>query len=172
MLTRIISKVNSRYFANAYDSKNQHITWESIGGYPPNYDPTESNLTPRVWSLTKRKLWENPNHPISIIKNQIHSFLSNKVNSSLTVPLRPNEKFIMFDKYPCITSTQDCFDNLLVPINHVSRRKSDTYYINKNTVLRTHTSGHDVETLKKGHRSFLVFGIFPQVIINVKRGCI
>jgi phenylalanyl-tRNA synthetase alpha chain len=47
---------------------------------------------------------------------------------------------------------------LLIPSTHPARSKSDTYYANENTVLRTHTSAHQNELLSKGHTSFLVTG--------------
>lgn len=39
-----------------------------------------------------------------------------------------------------VVSTVDCFDKLRVPPDHVSRSPSDTYYVNADYVLRTHTS--------------------------------
>lgn len=42
-------------------------------------------------------------------------------------------------------STAQNFDSLGFPPDHPGRSKTDTYYINKNTVLRTHTSAHEVE---------------------------
>jgi phenylalanyl-tRNA synthetase alpha chain len=53
------------------------------------------------------------------------------------------------------------FDEVLVPADHVSRSPNDTYYINKETVLRCHTSAHQAETLRKGERAFLVTGLLP-----------
>uniref|UniRef100_A0A7S2YMS4 phenylalanine--tRNA ligase n=1 Tax=Entomoneis paludosa TaxID=265537 RepID=A0A7S2YMS4_9STRA len=41
---------------------------------------------------------------------------------------------------------------------HVSRQPSDTYYVNHDTVLRTHTSAHQVELLQSGLDRFLVVG--------------
>jgi phenylalanyl-tRNA synthetase alpha chain len=53
------------------------------------------------------------------------------------------------------------FDEVLVPADHVSRSPNDTYYIDRETVLRCHTSAHQAETLRKGHTSFLITGTFP-----------
>lgn len=55
-------------------------------------------------------------------------------------------------------STEDCFDAMLVPKDHVSRKVTDTYYVNENTVLRAHTSAHEVPTMKQGIKAFLVTG--------------
>ena len=51
------------------------------------------------------------------------------------------------------------FEEVLVPADHVSRSCNDTYYIDKETVLRCHTSAHQAETLRKGERAFLVTGL-------------
>lgn len=50
------------------------------------------------------------------------------------------------------------FDELLIPSDHVSRRPSDTYYVDANRVLRCHTSAHQASILREGHDAFLVCG--------------
>ena len=50
------------------------------------------------------------------------------------------------------------FDDVLVPADHVSRSLNDTYYVDSQTVLRCHTSAHQAELLRNGHRRFLVTG--------------
>lgn len=47
---------------------------------------------------------------------------------------------------------------MLVPADHVSRSLNDTYYVDPQTVLRCHTSAHQAELLREGHRRFLVTG--------------
>ena len=41
------------------------------------------------------------------------------------------------------------FDSLGFPQDHPGRARTDTYYINKDTVLRTHTSAHQADTFRK-----------------------
>ncbi|CAA6668184.1 unnamed protein product [Spirodela intermedia] len=67
-------------------------------------------------------------------------------------------KFVKFDNLSPIVSTKENFDDVLVPADHVSRSYNDTYYVNANTVLRCHTSAHQVELLRQGHNQFLVTG--------------
>lgn len=67
-------------------------------------------------------------------------------------------KFTVFDSFSPVVSTKANFDDVLVPPKHVSRRRTETYYVNEKTVLRTHTSAHQVELLKKGERAFLCVG--------------
>ncbi len=50
------------------------------------------------------------------------------------------------------------FDDLLIKKGHVSRRPSDTYYVDAGRVLRTHTSAHQSTLIKAGHAAFLASG--------------
>ena len=50
------------------------------------------------------------------------------------------------------------YDSLLVPADHVSRSRSDAYYVNAGTLLRAHTSAHQSELMASGLDNFLVFG--------------
>ena len=84
------------------------------------------------------------NHPIELIKNKIYECFDNE--------------FIKFDHLNKEVSTVDNFDLLLISKDHPARGLSDTYYLDENTVLRTHTSAHQNELLKKGHTKFLVTG--------------
>ncbi len=68
--------------------------------------------------------------------------------------------FVAIDDMSPIVSTQQNFDSLLVPPDHVSRNRSDTYYLTHDTVLRTHTSAHQTTLLQhqRGLDKFLVTG--------------
>jgi phenylalanyl-tRNA synthetase alpha chain len=51
------------------------------------------------------------------------------------------------DFYPVVSTLQN-FDSLGFTANHPGRSKTDTYYVNKNTVLRTHTSAHQADVFR------------------------
>jgi len=89
------------------------------------------------------------NHPLEIIKTTIYDYFRN---------LKQFENLVVYDDMSNIVTTQQNFDDLLIPINHPSRSKSDTYYVNENYVLRSQTSAHQCELLLKGERTFLVSG--------------
>lgn len=80
--------------------------------------------------------------------------------------LRKNHRYcdhLMFSICGCycvslIYFSQQNFDDVLVPADHVSRSYNDTYYIDPQTVLRCHTSAHQAELLRNGHTHFLVTG--------------
>lgn len=55
-------------------------------------------------------------------------------------------------------STTDCFDKILIPKDHVSRKRSDTFYVNEEEVLRTHTSAHQNACLANKETAFCVLG--------------
>lgn len=64
----------------------------------------------------------------------------------------------IIDNMNPIVTVENNFDVLNVPQDHISRRKSDTYYINQTQLLRTHTSAHQKELLAQGVNNFAVFG--------------
>ena len=71
-------------------------------------------------------LTHKPNSPVKILFDQI-----------LNIP-----RFKDFDivEFPRIVTVEENFDLLNTPKNHPSRRKTDTYYVDENHVLRTQTT--------------------------------
>lgn len=57
-----------------------------------------------------------------------------------------------------VVSCYENFDSLLTPADHVSRKPSDTYYVNKDHVLRAHTSAHQHSLICSGLDAFLCVG--------------
>ena len=91
------------------------------------------NTPPTVLSAISRRLHLQPDHPLTITRKLIESrFTGFKTHNEL---------------FPIVTTSQN-FDSLGFPIDHVGRNRSDTYYLNKNTVLRTHTSAHQADTFR------------------------
>jgi len=91
-------------------------------------------VTPRILSLCEKKLLHIENHPLSILKGRIVDSLG--------------PKFQCIDNKKPIVTTTNNFDLLNFPADHCSRSPSDTFYINKNQLLRTHTSAHQIEIFK------------------------
>ena len=104
----------------------------------------KSNITPSIQAKIGRNLHNQKNHPLEIIKSKIYEFFS--------------EDFGKFDDFNPIVNIEDNFDKLLIEKDHPSRGMSDTYYVDENKVLRTHTSAHQNELMESGHRKFLVTG--------------
>ncbi|KNC51195.1 phenylalanyl-tRNA synthetase class IIc family protein [Thecamonas trahens ATCC 50062] len=107
-------------------------------------DKSVCNIPDNVLAKVDAKLHNAGFHPIATIKERIVAAL-------------PAETVVV-DALSPVVSTAANFDSLGFPADHVSRSKSDTYYINSETVLRTHTSAHQVELMRAGHRQYAVFG--------------
>ncbi|KAF8316223.1 phenylalanyl-tRNA synthetase [Cantharellus anzutake] len=87
------------------------------------------------------QLYLKPHHPLGIMRSLIESSFSGF--SCLNVPSP-------------VVSTHQNFDELGFPPDHPGRSVTDTYYINKETVLRTHASAHEIEIFKQGHDMWLL----------------
>lgn len=109
-------------------------------------DPS-NNVTPYIEGLTGRDLHLQANHPLNIIKSKIEEYFTTR-----------NPDFSCRDSLDPVVTTQQCFDDLLIAPDHVSRRPSDTYYLSQDTLLRTHTSAHQSELLRSGCEAFLCTG--------------
>ena len=106
-----------------------------------------ASIPQRVLALSERKLLQLPDHPLGILKDIIFKH---------TESTYPGVFAMRHDFLPKVTVTQN-FDQLLIPQDHPSRRPTDTYYFDEQTLLRTHTSAHQIEMLEK-HAAFLVAG--------------
>ncbi|KAI9025089.1 phenylalanyl-tRNA synthetase [Phycomyces nitens] len=102
-----------------------------------------TNVTPNVLSKMNRKLHLQPTNPISIIRQLIEAHFKN---------------YKPFHSFSPIVTTQQNFDDLLIPKDHPSRTKSDNYYFDKDTLLRAHTSAHQLQGLSSGEKKFLISG--------------
>ena len=49
-------------------------------------------------------------------------------------------------------------NSLQTPKDHVSRSRKDCFYVNKDYLLRAHTTAHDNELIRSGLDAFLTFG--------------
>lgn len=108
-----------------------------------------TNYTPRVLDLATRKIYAKKANPLFLISERIrHFFKSNKHDD---VGYKYDE--FQFDS-PVVT-TEDNFDSLLIAKDHVSRAKSDTYYVNEKHLFRSHTSAHQMHCLQRGSNAFI-----------------
>jgi phenylalanyl-tRNA synthetase alpha chain len=108
----------------------------------------ECNVPPSIYDRIGTRLHLTPNHPLHTIKSKIESHFNSE----------DNHQFHLVDDWSPIVPTHNNFDSLLIEPDHVSRSRSDTYYLNNETVLRTHTSAHQTTLLQQGYNQFLVTG--------------
>lgn len=122
---------NSRYFLRScrrlYSTSKDLI----VDGKTYKND-SWTNVPPYMLELITRKLHKNPNHPIGIL------------NDLIKKSIQGMDYTIYEDFHPIVTKFQN-FDSLGFPEDHPGRSKSDTYYLNKDHLLRTHTSAHEQE---------------------------
>lgn len=98
-----------------------------------------TNVTPKITTYLNRGLYLQKDHPLSIVRQQIiNYFYKVFVNS------KGNPVFSVFDNLNPVVTVQQNFDNLLIPKDHPSRARSDCYYVNREHLLRAHTTAHQV----------------------------
>ncbi|KAI7849820.1 phenylalanyl-tRNA synthetase [Circinella umbellata] len=102
-----------------------------------------TNVSPTTLSRVNRKLHLHPQHPISIIRQLIESHFHD---------------FKTFHEISPIVTTKQNFDDLLIAKDHVTRNRSDNYYLNETTMLRAHTSAHQLQGMRSGANKFLISG--------------
>ena len=113
-----------------------------LAGYSLS-DP-ECNVPANVAAKVGRNLHNQRLHPLHTIQSKIQEYWGSD--------------FVIHNDLSPIVPTQQNFDQLGFPADHVSRGRSDTYYLNNETVLRTHTSAHQIDLLRTGLQRFLVVG--------------
>jgi phenylalanyl-tRNA synthetase alpha chain len=119
-----------------------------------------SNIPPSILSKQRLNLLEQSGHPLNLIKRRVLNHFSDGMTTSIsTVSSNLSRKFRCFDKEldPIVTTMQN-FDELLTPLEHVSRKPTDTFYVSPDKVLRCHMTAHQTTLLKEGHRAFLMAG--------------
>ena len=95
----------------------------------------DCNVTKAIADRIGSNLHQKDGHPLNTIHRKICEYWG--------------DSFTVHDNLSPIVSTHDAFDVLRIPADHVSRSVSDTYYVDQTTVLRPHTSAHQVELLRQ-----------------------
>ncbi|EGT50081.1 hypothetical protein CAEBREN_32795 [Caenorhabditis brenneri] len=112
------------------------------------------NLSPGVRRLLDRRILQEPSNPLNLLKRRIVDY----VHQTYRKPGNRSPLFTICESEPRVVSTFQNFDSLLTPEDHVSRRPSDTYYVNRGHCLRAHTSAHQHNLMQQGLDAFLVIG--------------
>lgn len=135
-------------------SSQANISEKTIDLYRQQYERDDwTNITPKILSHLDRNLHLKQNHPLSIIRKRIVKYFYGAYLNP-----RGNPLFSVYDNISPVVSIEQNFDNLLIAKDHPSRAKSDCYYINKDNLLRAHTTAHQVELIQAGLDNFLVVG--------------
>lgn len=107
---------------------HENLSGAKILGTPYIFDET-SNVSESILNLVGRNLYDIPDHPITITRNLIESCF-------------PYPDFNHFTVKDPVVTVKENFDVLGFPADHPGRSRTDTYYINTDHLLRTHTSAH------------------------------
>ena len=100
-----------------------------------------SNAPPAILSKIDKKLLHVDGHPLSILRDIIETHFSQ------FTPCTPSS--------PIVTVAKN-FDELGFAPDHPGRALSDSYYLNKEYMLRTHTSAHEVEEYSGGKDAWVL----------------
>ncbi|KAI8934691.1 hypothetical protein NX059_008382 [Plenodomus lindquistii] len=92
------------------------------------------NIPSSILAAVPRRLHLQRDHPLSITRKLIES----------RFPGYQTHNYM----FPVVTTGQN-FDSLGFPLDHIGRSRTDTYYLNKDTVLRTHTSAHQADIFRR-----------------------
>ncbi|KKA29422.1 hypothetical protein TD95_005253 [Thielaviopsis punctulata] len=102
-----------------------------IGGKPFVPDAW-FNVPDTVAAAASRCLHLQKDHPVAITRQIIEAHF-------------PAPTYRAHNTFHPVVSTAQNFDSLGFPETHPGRSRTDTYYINSTTLLRTHTSAHQAE---------------------------
>ncbi|KAG8217516.1 hypothetical protein J3R82DRAFT_5664 [Butyriboletus roseoflavus] len=105
--------------------------------------PTDemTNVSPTILSKLPLRLHTQHAHPLSTLRALVESHFPSYAHISSLSPL--------------VTPYQN-FDVLSFPPDHPGRSATDSYYVNKHLMLRTHTSAHEVDVFEKGETKWLL----------------
>lgn len=125
------------------------------------------NIPLHIESKVGRHLHRQNGHPLHTISSIISGYFKNEYTTKQTAKLAaltPSaaldyQEMAVFDDLSPVVTIEQNFDELLIPADHVSRKPTDTYYLDDKRVLRCHTSAHQLELMRmKGNSAFLAAG--------------
>lgn len=121
-----------------------------LGNSYPRDDYT--NVTEKILSYVGRNIYLQKHHPLSLVRQRIINYFYKSFVQ------RGNPQFSVYDNLSPVVNVEQNFNSLLIPEDHPSRQKSDCYYINREYLLRGHTTAHQSELIRSGLNNFLMVG--------------
>ena len=94
--------------------------------------PTDSwtNVNPHILSRLGANLHRKKGHPLYHLSNRLRQYFHQFYDAGHLSP-----KYSIIDNLPPIVTTEQNFDSVCTPIDHVSRTKSMNYYLNDTSHL-------------------------------------
>ncbi|XP_025199626.1 probable phenylalanine--tRNA ligase, mitochondrial [Melanaphis sacchari] len=112
-----------------------------------------TNVTPKILSFIGINNHNRIGHPLNLFKQRLVNFFYDHFRGRTGNPI-----FSIYNEISPVVTTNENFDSLLVPKDHPSRNKTDSYYLNKTHMLRAHCTAHQSELIKMGLDNFVIFG--------------
>uniref|UniRef100_A0A914WRB2 Phenylalanyl-tRNA synthetase domain-containing protein n=1 Tax=Plectus sambesii TaxID=2011161 RepID=A0A914WRB2_9BILA len=150
-----LRRSSSRRFASNRKSAHYAIPPETVTIDGTTLHPDELwNIPKSVLGLLERRLLFQEGNPMNLLKRRI----VDNLHTQYRKPASGSPLFTVVENMPRVVSVWDNFDSLLTPPDHISRRPSNTYYVNSNYVLRAHTSAHQHALIRQGFDNFVCVG--------------
>lgn len=144
----------TNYTTKSSNVNTNYVTSESVVVDSKPYIRDEyTNITPKIVSYIGTNKHNRIGHPLYLFKQRLIDFFYCHFKGRTGNPI-----FSIYDNISPIVTTIENFDSLLVPKDHSSRNKSDSYYLNKTHMLRAHATAHQSELIKMGLDNFVVIG--------------
>lgn len=142
------------YTTKVSNSSKSYAVSESVVVNDKSYARDEyTNVTPKILSYINVNNHNRSGHPLCLFKQHIIDFFYGNFKGRTGNPI-----FSIYDKICPVVTISENFDSLLVPKDHPSRNKSDSYYLNKTHMLRAHATAHQSELIKMGLDNFVIIG--------------
>ncbi|WFD02885.1 phenylalanine--tRNA ligase [Malassezia obtusa] len=125
---------------SAYVAQRPPLMLNGIEHATDDYTNVPASIMRRVHPAPQLPYMEN--QPLSLLRTEIERILGEQYK-----PIRAPSP---------VVSTQLNFDELGFPEDHPGRKPSDTYFVNRSTCLRTHTSAHQIGTFRENHLRWLL----------------
>lgn len=85
-----------------------------------------TNITPKILHFLGKNVHNKQNHPLSFVKQKIANYFYTRFKGRNGNPL-----FSIYDNLDPVVTIEQNFDSLLIPKDHISRKKSDCFYLNR-----------------------------------------
>jgi phenylalanyl-tRNA synthetase alpha chain len=138
-----------------YDTHQQRLIYPNELILNDRSYPTDkwTNVNPHILSRLNMNLHRQQQHPLNHLSRRLRQYFHGFYAPGHLSPI-----FSIIDDLSPIVTVEQNFDSSCTPIDHVSRTKSMNYYINETTLLRAHTSAHQVDLMRAGLNAFLCIG--------------
>ncbi len=90
-----------------------------------------NNVPPAIADKVGINLHLTANHPLNIVKRKVEDYCNHYAAAN------SQSLFTLYDNECPVADVKSCFDDLLVPKDHCSRSRSDTYYVTNSLVALT-----------------------------------